>query len=69
MTRRTIADFWIAYRRIGPRLAQLQRDLRAAKTPAERAAAENLIELVIARWRMPAPRMPLRRKGIHHDHA
>jgi hypothetical protein len=67
MSGRTLADFWIAYRRIAARLAELQRDSRSAKTPEERAAAEKLIEIVIARWRMPAPRIPLRRAGILHD--
>jgi hypothetical protein len=61
---RTIADFRIAYARIGPRLAELKRALRAAKTAAEREEAERLIDVVIRRWRMPAPRRPLKRR-IH----
>jgi hypothetical protein len=67
MSARTIGDFHRAYVRIALRIAELQREGRSARTPEERAAAEKLIETVIARWRMPAPRMPLRREGIPHD--
>jgi len=66
MTDRTLADFWIAYRRISLRIAELQRQARYAKTPTERAAAEKLLDVLIARWRLPPPCVPLKRRGIRH---